>query len=59
MPSPKGNHQNQVGKLGELKSSADSLRSGEGGFDAKPDDQDHGQATEDVEPRGLECGALG
>ena len=42
-----GNHQNQVGKLGEVKA-APSLRSREGGLHSEPDNQDHGQATEDV-----------
>ena len=37
---------------------AESLRSGQGGFDAEPDNEDGGQATEDVESRGLERVAL-
>ena len=56
---PEGNHQDQVGEFGEVKSATVSLRSGESGFDPEPDNQDHGQATEDIESRGLERGAFG
>ena len=52
-PEAEGDHQDQIGELGEVKAAA-SLRSGQGGFHPEPDDQDHGQAAEDVESRGLE-----
>ena len=57
-PEAEGDHQDQVGELGEVKAAAMSLRSGQGGLDAEPDNEDHSQATEDVESRGLECAAL-
>ena len=55
----KGNHQDQVGEPGEVKATAMSLRSGQGGFHAEPDDKDYGQATENVESRGLNRRAPG
>ncbi len=59
-PEAERDHQDQVGELGEVKAAAMSLRSGQGGLDAEPDNQDHRQATEDVESRGLEyrCPAM-
>ena len=56
-PQAEGDHQDQVGELGEVKAAV-SLRSGQGGLDAEPDDEDGGQATEDVESRGLQGVAL-
>ena len=54
-----GDHQDQVGELGEVEAAEYPCERGQGGLDAKPDNQDHRQATEDVESRGLDRSAPG